>query len=1057
MKNLINTIALSLLVLNLMACGGNSDPQVDANNSLSAKSTSDSQGQFLLPLSEEVLTGNLLVNISVSDLDSLKSVYIIFNQGTTRHVLCTSENSCSGKSHNASYSGIYPGDYGVSPGVLTLGLWVVDQTDTQQLVDSIMVNWQPQQISGLQYTRSTSGQSIELNWNVNPQLLRYNVYIAAESGVNQKNYAQLNEGQALLALADNTASFDNLIPSQTYFVLLAGVDGSGESTFVQELTIAPNSNMPNSPPQAQDDSETILEDTQSTFSPLDNDSDPDGDVITLVSAVASSGQVTLSTQTLNFLPLTNFNGQVVIDYVIRDPAGLIDSAQILVQVSPVNDPPIVVDESVSTLENTPINIDVLANDSDPDGDTLLVSLATAQNGSVNIENDQSLTYSPDNAFSGQDSISYEVSDGNGGNTTGIVEIIVSSGNLAPEASDDSYKIYQNSGNFFDKSSGLLNNDGDPNGDVITVSTTPVLPPNSGTLTLGTDGSFTYIPVTDFVGVVTFTYEISDPFGLTASADVTIDVQAVPANLLGDSLNITGQFLYIGIGETAPGNGIGSGLYRIGNCLQIIDTECSMFGEYVESAGSGNEPGESGTYTFVMTYSGVDDSPVIARSVTAGSNSLTFTNVGDALFELKLFPSSGGVIKASYPEPGYAKLTNFGAFITNSQVCQGLPANQTCSIANVGLTADARDTAPLDRLNFIISGYATVDLNGEPVAVDDQYQLNSGQSLQVNAPGVLDNDNDFDIPVVGDNLSVKLQIATTLSQPIALAVDEYRQRLYVYSGFSNNVSVLDRSGQVFDSLLWPGEGANDADMDVAPEALSLANVAVPQGSLLIFNGETAETEIYAINPDTNVTIAQLNTQFGISHVVGGAYNPRTKTFFLLQDNVPGPGVGNQVAEIDPNTGQVLSSFLLNSPSNIFNVSYGDLDVNNVTGNLYLVSSISNEIVEVKTNGQLVRRIALPTGANSVSGMALNADGDRLWFVNNSASSPVLEAEFINQGQLPGMIATVISPVQHGTLTLNLDGSFVYQPDNGFVGQDQFIYQVSDQAGKIAQAKVILTVQ
>ena len=1058
MKTLLHKLALSILALNIVACGGGDEQTSSKSPSNLARSTSDSVGQFLLPVNDEVISGNLLLNISVSDLDGLKSVYLDFGQGGgARHVLCTSQDRCSGTAHRELYSGIYPGVYGINPGPFELALWVVDQTDTEQLVDNVTVNWQPQQITGLQYTRSADGASIELNWNNNPQLLRYNLYLAAQSGVNQQNYTELSEGQAKLALAANSGSFDSLLANQTYYVLLTGIDGSGESVFVQELTIIPNSNTPNNSPQAQNDSETMLEDTQASFSPLDNDSDPDGDTLFLQSAVANSGQATLQGQTVTYQPLTDFNGQVVIDYVIRDPAGLTDTAQIFIQVEPVNDPPLVTDELESTLINTPINIDVLANDTDPDGDNLLVSNASAQNGTVDIQNDQSLTYSPDNNYAGQDQIDYEVTDGNGGNSSGIVIVNVSSVNLAPEANDDSYAIYQNTQNFFDKSSGLSINDSDPNGDAITVSTQPFSGPSSGTLTLNADGSFVYTPLNNFVGLATFTYEISDPFGETSTALVSIDVQAVPADLLGDSLNITGEFLYIGLGETSAGNGIGSGLYRIGDCLQIIDTECSMFGDYVESGASGNQPGQGGTYTFVLTYSGVGDSPVVARSVSANSNSLTFTNVGDALFELNLFPNSGGVIKSSFPTPGFASLNNFGAFITNPQVCQGLAANQACDIANVGLTAGATDTAPLDRLNFTVSGFATVDLNGEPVALDDQYQVNTGQTLTVNAPGVLSNDNDSDIPTVGDVLNTRLQVATTLSQPIALAVNEYRQLIYVYSGFDNSISILNRAAQVIGSLDWPGEGANDADMDVAPEAFTLANVVVPQGSLLVFNGETAETEIYALDPDTNTVIAQLNTQFGVSHVVGGAYNPRTKTIFLLQDNVPSLGERNLVAEIDPDTGLILSSFLLSEATDQFSVSFGDLDVNNVTGNLYLVSSIANDIAEFKTNGQLVRRIALPVGANSTSGMALNNDGDRLWFVNNSASSPVLEAEFVNKGQLPGMIANLVSDVQHGTLTLNLDGSFVYVPNNGYIGQDQFIYQVSDQVGKIAQATVILTVQ
>ncbi|NCP65426.1 MAG: tandem-95 repeat protein [Paraglaciecola sp.] len=751
---------------------------------------------------------------------------------------------------------------------------MLDQTDTQQLVASVNVVWQPQQIAGVALSRSSDGTSLNISWQANPQLLRYNVYIAAQSGVNLKNYQQLEDGQALLALEANEANFSLLDAAKRYYVLVTGIDGSGESAFAKQLVSEPINQSPNDPPSAE---------------------------------------------------------------------------------------------------------------------------------------------------------------------------------------DDNYVIYQNTVLGIAKSSGLLINDSDPNGDELLVNVQPLVPPSSGTLNLESDGSFTFTPPAGFTGVSSFTYEIEDTFSATASAQVNIEVKPIQANLTGDSLSISGEFLYIGLGETTAGSGIGTGRYRIGDCLQIIDTQCSITGDYLERAGSGNQAGTGGTYALTMTYSGTGDSPVIARSTAPGGDSLNFTNLGDALFELNLFPSSGGVIRSIFPDPAFSTLVNFGAFITNPQTCQGLPSGQSCHIGNVGLTAGARETAPLDRLDFIVSGYASVDLSSEPVALDDEYQTAVNQTLSVDAGGVLDNDTDADISPVGDQLNVRHVVSTTLARPIALAVDEFQQRLYVYDGFSNNISVFDRSGQAQGVLSWPGEGANDADLDVAPEALSLANVQVPQGSLLVFNGETATTEIYAIDPRSDTILAQLNTAYGSSHVVGGAYDPTSQAFFLLQDNVPGGTLGNQVAKIDTNTGAVLSTFSINNTPGVFNVSYGDLEINTFTGNIYLVSSVERRIAEFAQNGQFIRYVPLPVEVSSPSGVALNRQADRLWLVNNVGSSPIFELEFANHGKLPGLLASLHVAAQHGTVTLNLDGSFTYIPNTDFSGQDQFVYRVSDQTGKFAQAKVVINVQ
>lgn len=874
----LQRLLVSSFVLILSACGGDSSPIEQSANVSFGKSTAYSEGSFSVPITGEEFGGNLIVDFNVSDLDGLKDVSLSFNQQSQRYSLCSMPEYCSGTQYEATIGGIYPGDFAVNPGSISLGLWVTDQTNTEMLVSSVEVYWQPQHINGVEIQRSLDGSSIDVSWETNPQLLRYNIYLAAQSGVNQYTFSQLDEGQAVLAIDGQQHLFDDLNSEHTYYILLAGIDGSGESAFTPEY-------------QVQSESDFF--------------------------------------------------------------------------------------------ENGPL------------------------------------------------------------------------------AEDDEFSIFQNTQLVIAKSSGLLINDFDPDGGSITVDIQPVIEPSFGSLVLLGDGSFNYTPVTDFVGVDTFSYQILDPDQLVATATVTITVQPVPEALLGDSLSMTGQFLYIGLGEHTFGSGIGTGLYRIGDCIQLVDTYCSMTGDYVESAGSGNQPNQLGNYAFIMTYSGTGNSPVQVSSVEPGSNELNFTDVGDALFELYLFPEDGGVIKSISSGPESSTLLNFDAFIETGQDCTGLSTSQGCNIGNVGLTAEASVIAPLDRLDFIVSGFATVDISNDPVALDDEYEMLSDvSSLTTDAPGVLANDTDADFPLIGDTLSLRnqiwLQTEVDFVQPVALAADEYRQLLYVYDGLSSFISVFDRIGHAVSTVSWQGEGANSADLDLAPVAFSLSNTLIPQGSLLMFNGETQETEIYAVDPHTDTVLAVLNTEFGNSHVVGGAFNPITNTIFLLQDNLAGSTFGNLVAEIDPNNGQVLSTFLLNDVENLFDVRFGDLDVNNVTGSLYLVSSLDNRIVELNRDGKLIRYIPLPDNVSSLSGIAVSNEADRVWFVNNSTSSLVLEMHFTNQGNFPGLVSSLLSQAKNGFVTLNLDGSFTYTPTMGFNGQDSFVYQVSDQTGKVAQAEALITV-
>jgi hypothetical protein len=91
---------------------------------------------------------------------------------------------------------------------------------------------------------------------------------------------------------------------------------------------------------------------------------------------------------------------------------------------PVNNPPVAVDDSDTTPENTPVTINVLNNDSDPDGDTLTVNSVTqGTNGSV-TNNGSNVTYTPNSGFTGTDTFTYTISDGNGGTDTATVTVAV---------------------------------------------------------------------------------------------------------------------------------------------------------------------------------------------------------------------------------------------------------------------------------------------------------------------------------------------------------------------------------------------------------------------------------------------------------------------------------------------------------------------------------------------------------------------------------------------------------------------------------------------------------
>ncbi|HHB1597056.1 TPA: tandem-95 repeat protein, partial [Vibrio campbellii] len=169
----------------------------------------------------------------------------------------------------------------------------------------------------------------------------------------------------------------------------------------------------NDAPVANDDNALTDEDTPVTIDVLPNDTDVDGDTLTIVNASVSAdqGTVEIVDGKLVFTPADNFNGEATISYTVSDGA-LEDSAEVSVTVNPVNDAPVANDDSAATDEDTPVTIDVLTNDTDIDGDTLTIVNASvpADQGAVEIV-DGKLVFTPAENFNGEATISYTVSDG----------------------------------------------------------------------------------------------------------------------------------------------------------------------------------------------------------------------------------------------------------------------------------------------------------------------------------------------------------------------------------------------------------------------------------------------------------------------------------------------------------------------------------------------------------------------------------------------------------------------------------------------------------------------
>ncbi|MBE5120424.1 tandem-95 repeat protein, partial [Vibrio parahaemolyticus] len=185
----------------------------------------------------------------------------------------------------------------------------------------------------------------------------------------------------------------------------------------EDLVVSGSANLDilpiNDAPNAKNDVITTEEDTAVTIDVLVNDSDVEGDVLSIQSASVPSeqGSVDIVDGKLVFTPAENFNGEATISYIVTD-GDLTDEANVTVTVTPVNDSPVAVDDTKSIQENTAVTIDVLPNDSDVDGDKLSIQSASVPEAQGKVEIvEGKLVFTPAENFNGDAEITYTVTDG----------------------------------------------------------------------------------------------------------------------------------------------------------------------------------------------------------------------------------------------------------------------------------------------------------------------------------------------------------------------------------------------------------------------------------------------------------------------------------------------------------------------------------------------------------------------------------------------------------------------------------------------------------------------
>ena len=298
----------------------------------------------------------------------------------------------------------------------------------------------------------------------------------------------------------------------------------------------------NTPPDARNDSAATNENQSVRISVLSNDFDANGDALRVIAASGgSNGRTSVNGDgTITYTPNADFDGTDTFTYTISDGNGGRDTATVTVRVNNVNSGPDARADAASTDEDQPVVISVLANDLDPDGDTVrIVAAGDGSNGQTTVNANGTITYTPDADFNGADSFTYTISDGNGGRDTATVEVNVAPVNDAPDAQDDTFTTTESEFVAGD----LLANDSDQDGDALTIIEFDGQPLGAGvTLTsaggrigqaiAAPDGTlnFAFDPDGGFedlgageTDTVSVSYTVSDGNGATDTAQATVTI------------------------------------------------------------------------------------------------------------------------------------------------------------------------------------------------------------------------------------------------------------------------------------------------------------------------------------------------------------------------------------------------------------------------------------------------------------------------------------------------------------------------------------------------------